>query len=97
MPWKINYRHRLTQINTDEKAKLINTVKNSSPNPPKEKIRVICVLNRRKLYFIYNKITKIVAGMDDETTETLVELYGLITNVYKAKDINKDCRSCKSY
>ena len=25
--------------------------------------------------------------MDDETTETLAELYGLITNVYKAKDI----------
>ncbi|MCW3134401.1 MAG: nucleotide sugar dehydrogenase [Methanophagales archaeon] len=34
-----------------------------------------------------NKITKIVAGMDDKTTETLAELYGLITNVYKAKDI----------
>jgi len=34
-----------------------------------------------------DKITKIVAGMDDETTETLAELYGLITNVYKAKDI----------
>ena len=34
-----------------------------------------------------NKITKIVAGMDDETTETLAELYGLITTVYKAKDI----------
>jgi UDPglucose 6-dehydrogenase/UDP-N-acetyl-D-galactosamine dehydrogenase len=34
-----------------------------------------------------NKITKIVAGMDDETTERLAELYGLITNVYKAKDI----------
>jgi UDPglucose 6-dehydrogenase/UDP-N-acetyl-D-galactosamine dehydrogenase len=33
------------------------------------------------------KITKIVAGMDEETTETLAELYGLITNVYKAKDI----------
>ena len=33
------------------------------------------------------KITKIVAGMDDETTEILAELYGLITNVYKAKDI----------
>jgi UDPglucose 6-dehydrogenase/UDP-N-acetyl-D-galactosamine dehydrogenase len=33
------------------------------------------------------KITKIVAGMNDETTETLAELYGLITNVYKAKDI----------
>ena len=33
------------------------------------------------------KITKIVAGMDDETTETLAGLYGLITNVYKAKAI----------
>ena len=33
------------------------------------------------------KITKIVAGIDEETTETLAELYGLITNVYKAKDI----------
>jgi UDPglucose 6-dehydrogenase/UDP-N-acetyl-D-galactosamine dehydrogenase len=32
-------------------------------------------------------ITKIVAGMDDETTEVLAELYGLITNVYKARDI----------
>ena len=25
--------------------------------------------------------------MDEETTEDLAELYGLITNVYKAKDI----------
>ena len=25
--------------------------------------------------------------MDDDTTERLAELYGLITNVYKAKDI----------
>ncbi len=25
--------------------------------------------------------------MDDDTTEVLAELYGLITNVYKAKDI----------
>jgi UDPglucose 6-dehydrogenase/UDP-N-acetyl-D-galactosamine dehydrogenase len=33
------------------------------------------------------KITKIVAGMNEETTEILAELYGLITNVYKAKDI----------
>jgi len=33
------------------------------------------------------KIRKIVAGMDDDTTERLAELYGLITNVYKAKDI----------
>jgi UDPglucose 6-dehydrogenase/UDP-N-acetyl-D-galactosamine dehydrogenase len=34
-----------------------------------------------------DKITKIVAGMDDDTTETLAELYGLITTVYKAKGI----------
>ena len=34
-----------------------------------------------------DKITKIVAGVDEETTEILAELYGLITNVYKAKDI----------
>ena len=34
-----------------------------------------------------DKITKIVAGMDDKITETLAELYGVITNVYKAKDI----------
>ncbi|MBE9594307.1 MAG: nucleotide sugar dehydrogenase, partial [Proteobacteria bacterium] len=34
-----------------------------------------------------NKITKIVAGMDAETTEKLAELYGLITNMYKAEDI----------
>ena len=34
-----------------------------------------------------DKITKIVAGMDKETTAILAELYGLITNVYKAKDI----------
>lgn len=33
------------------------------------------------------KVTKIVAGMDEETTEVLTELYGTITNVYKAKDI----------
>jgi UDP-N-acetyl-D-galactosamine dehydrogenase len=33
------------------------------------------------------EITKIVAGMDDATTERLAALYGLITNVYKAKDI----------
>jgi len=33
------------------------------------------------------KITKIVAGMDEETTEILAKLYGLITTVYKAKDI----------
>ena len=34
-----------------------------------------------------DKITKIVAGMDKETTEVLAGLYGLITNIYKAKDI----------
>ena len=34
-----------------------------------------------------DKITKIVAGMDDEIAEILAELYGLTTNVYKAKDI----------
>jgi len=34
-----------------------------------------------------NKITKVVAGMDEETTEVLAELYGLITTIYKAKDI----------
>jgi len=33
------------------------------------------------------RIMKIVAGMDKETTEILAELYGTITNVYKAKDI----------
>ena len=33
------------------------------------------------------KITKIVAGMDDDITGRLAALYGLITNVYKAKDI----------
>nr|WP_319375380.1 nucleotide sugar dehydrogenase [uncultured Methanoregula sp.] len=32
-------------------------------------------------------ITKIVAGMNEETLTDLVELYGLITNVYKAKRI----------
>jgi UDPglucose 6-dehydrogenase/UDP-N-acetyl-D-galactosamine dehydrogenase len=34
-----------------------------------------------------DKVTKIVAGMDDETTESLVELYGLITTVYKSREI----------
>jgi UDP-N-acetyl-D-galactosamine dehydrogenase len=33
------------------------------------------------------EITKIVAGMNDDTTGRLAELYRLITNVYKAKDI----------
>ncbi len=36
------------------------------------------------------KITKIVAGMNDDTTEVLAELYGLITNVYKAKEHGYD-------
>ena len=34
-----------------------------------------------------NKITKIVAGIDEETTDELAALYGLITKVYKARDI----------
>lgn len=34
-----------------------------------------------------NKITKIVAGGDEETTKILTELYGSITDVYKAKSI----------
>jgi len=34
-----------------------------------------------------NKITKIVAGMDDETAKSLASLYSLTTNVYLAKDI----------
>jgi UDP-N-acetyl-D-galactosamine dehydrogenase len=34
-----------------------------------------------------DRITKIVAGMDEQTTATLAELYGFITNVYIAKDI----------
>ena len=33
------------------------------------------------------KITKIVSGMDKETTDKLVNLYGKITKVYKARDI----------
>jgi len=32
-------------------------------------------------------ITKIVSGMDEETTEVLAELYDLITTVFKARDI----------
>ena len=32
-------------------------------------------------------IFKIVAGMDKQTLETLSELYGLVTNVYRAPDI----------
>jgi UDPglucose 6-dehydrogenase/UDP-N-acetyl-D-galactosamine dehydrogenase len=34
-----------------------------------------------------NKITKIVAGIDEEAAEILGDLYALITGVYKAKDI----------
>lgn len=34
-----------------------------------------------------DKITKIVSGMDEESTKKLAELYGLITNVFVAKDI----------
>ena len=34
-----------------------------------------------------DKITKIVAGMDEESTTILAELYGLITNVHRAKSI----------
>lgn len=34
-----------------------------------------------------DKITKIVAGMDEETTKDLSTLYGLITTAYQAKDI----------
>ena len=34
-----------------------------------------------------DRIIKVVSGMDKETTETLVALYGLVTTVYKTKDI----------
>ena len=34
-----------------------------------------------------DKITKIVAGIDNETTKVLAELYSMITKVYRAKDI----------
>jgi len=34
-----------------------------------------------------DKITKIVSGMDEESTNRLAELYGTITTVYKTKDI----------
>ncbi len=33
------------------------------------------------------RIVKIVAGMDGETTDLLAELYGLVTNVHRAKSI----------
>ena len=34
-----------------------------------------------------DKIVKIVSGMDEESTESLAELYGKITTIYKTKDI----------
>jgi UDPglucose 6-dehydrogenase/UDP-N-acetyl-D-galactosamine dehydrogenase len=34
-----------------------------------------------------DKVTKVVAGIDEETTEALAELYGLLTEVYRTKDI----------
>jgi len=34
-----------------------------------------------------DKIVKVAAGVDEETTEILAELYGLITTVYVARDI----------
>jgi UDP-N-acetyl-D-glucosamine/UDP-N-acetyl-D-galactosamine dehydrogenase len=34
-----------------------------------------------------DKITKIVSGMDKRTTDILVDLYGLVTTVYRAPDI----------
>jgi UDPglucose 6-dehydrogenase/UDP-N-acetyl-D-galactosamine dehydrogenase len=34
-----------------------------------------------------DKITKIVAGMDEKTTDRLVDLYSLVTTVYRAPDI----------
>lgn len=36
---------------------------------------------------VLSRITKVVAGIDEETTEVLSELYGLITTTYAAKDI----------
>ena len=36
---------------------------------------------------ILKNITKIVSGMDKKTTDDLVELYGLVTNVYRAPSI----------
>lgn len=34
-----------------------------------------------------DKITKIISGMDEESTERIAELYSSITTIYKAKDI----------
>ena len=36
---------------------------------------------------VIEKITKVVSGMDDETTDFLAGVYGKITSVFKAKDI----------
>ena len=36
---------------------------------------------------VLRNITKIVSGMDEETTDIVAALYGRITSVYKAKDI----------
>lgn len=36
---------------------------------------------------VLEKITKIVSGMDEKTTDRLAALYGLVTNVYVARDI----------
>jgi UDP-N-acetyl-D-galactosamine dehydrogenase len=36
---------------------------------------------------VLSKITKVVAGMDDETLEDLANLYGKVTNVYRASSI----------
>lgn len=36
---------------------------------------------------VLSKIKKIVSGMDEETLEDLVQLYSLITNVYRSKNI----------
>jgi UDPglucose 6-dehydrogenase/UDP-N-acetyl-D-galactosamine dehydrogenase len=36
---------------------------------------------------VIERITKVVSGMDDETTDFLAGVYGLITTVFKAKDI----------
>ena len=38
-------------------------------------------------YHTIDKITKIVSGMDEESTDTLAEVYGRITKAYKVEDI----------
>ena len=40
------------------------------------------------------EITKVVAGMDEETLDILAELYGSITKVYRAKDIRTAEADC---